>query len=145
MLSLWILYVFPFFDFKLFSVFSSKKNFQIIFLSSRIYSAVQGLGSIQSSRQKGAPKSCTKQEIFFFFSRQIMWHTDLSSWLGIELCPLQWKCRFLTTGPPGKSQQEIFIDNNKWEKGNYAGHLLLGSRGLLSFIWSKGWEWSRVK
>ena len=37
------------------------------------------------------------------------------------------------TGPPGKSQQDIFIDHNKLEKGNYAGHLLLGSRGLLSF------------
>ena len=35
-----------------------------------------------------------------------MW--DLSSWPGIQAEHLQWKCRFLTTGPPGKSLMWFF-------------------------------------
>ena len=34
---------------------------------------------------------------------------DLSSWPGINPCPLQWKHRVLTTGPPGNSQDLLFL------------------------------------
>ena len=52
-------------------------------------------------------------ELFFFF-----FFLFLATWLagsyqqfpkkGSNPCPLQWKCRVLTTGPPGKAQFESF-------------------------------------
>ena len=31
----------------------------------------------------------------------------------LNLCPLHWKCRVLTTGPPGKSQQQVLKDERE--------------------------------
>ena len=47
--------------------------------------------------------------VFFFFNQSNIMQ-DLSS-QGSDPCPLQWKCRVLTTGPPGKSQSLWFFCN----------------------------------
>ena len=52
-------------------------------------------------------------EIFFFFATShSMWDPDQ----GLNLHPLQWKPRVLTTGLPGKSGKSIFFLNKELNK-----------------------------
>ena len=49
------------------------------------------------------PSPSPENQFFFFFGHAI-WHVE--SYFpnqGLKLCPLRWKLRVLTTGPPGKS------------------------------------------
>ena len=49
--------------------------------------------------------------LFFFFDHAT-WHAGSSfPDQGSNLCPLQWKGGFLTTGPPGKSQEMLHLSN----------------------------------
>ena len=64
---------------------------------------------------------------FFFLLRHMacgIW--DLSSQPGIEPGPQQWKCRVLTTGPPGNSRTEFFeFSNNAVYRAQYEPKLYL--------------------
>ena len=55
----------------------------------------------------------TRKETLFFFFLGCSAHGILVPWLGIELKPLHWKHRVLTTGLPGKSQERKSFEKKR--------------------------------
>ena len=51
--------------------------------------------------------------VSFFFWPHCMACRILVPWPGIEPCPLQWKCRVLTTGLPGNSLVSLFLKGHQ--------------------------------
>ena len=73
--------------------------------------------------------SLTNAHSFFFEGQGALPHNvqDLSS-LTRDLCPLQWKCRILSTGPPGKSHVHfLFKHEDSIKQMNLANWDQLGT------------------
>ena len=71
-----------------------------------------------SKRPRKQPVTGWKPQIgylFIYYFGQVA--QLLGSWFpnqGLNPCPQQWKCKFLTTGLPGNSQKGLFIRGRGW-------------------------------